>query len=150
MIVSASSELNQFARTYLNDVVVKVVRVPVAILFYGVLRFVNWRFAKFSKQEIRLNLDNYDHMYRRHVRLLETAQKIKEIPNTSIKGESFFVRLFWGQLVGATKSLLSYQRSLAQKFEQLDAPPASPPKGMKFKTSEDLVGTRVKGYEYLA
>lgn len=149
-IASWSSRWNQLARSYLNDITIAIVRVPVAMLFYGILRFANWRLAKFSRKEIKLTLDNYDLMHRRYVRLLKSTQDLPVLPDTIIKGETLFVRLFWIQLSSAIKSILVYRQALEQKFNQLDAPAARTLKGMKFKTSKDLVDARVKGYEYLA
>lgn len=150
-IASWSSRWNQFAHSYLNDISIAILRVPVAILFYGVLRLANWSLARFSRKEIKLTLENYDLMHRRYVRLLESTRDLPVVPDTIIKGETLFVRLFWSQLSSAIKSILVYRQALEQKFNQLDATPSvTPLKGMKFKTSKDLVDARVNGYEYLA
>lgn len=51
-IPSWSSRWNQLCRSYLNDITIAIVRVPVAVSVLGILRFANWRLAKFSGKKL--------------------------------------------------------------------------------------------------
>ncbi len=127
-----------------------IASIPLSLVLYAFLLFVNWRLRNFSNTNISLNNQNYDRMYLRHVRLAEITKNMKVAPDVPLKKLPLLVRPFVSQLIIALKSITNYQAALAQKFEYLDTPYAPLPKGMQMMKAKDFADHRVKGYEYLA
>jgi len=130
--------------------IVLIISSPITLLLYAFLLFVNWRLRMLSNSAIVLNNQNYDKMYRRHVKLTDITKNVKGMPAIPLRKLPWLMRPFIIQLVTALKSITNYQKSLSQKFENLDTPYAPLPKGMYVMTAKDFADRRVKGYEYLA
>jgi hypothetical protein len=123
--------------------------VPILVVVYFLLKYMNRRLRQSMDGDIRLTTTNYKRMWNGYVNFDETTQVLKKIAGISVHPIPWYARGIVAQLVVISKNIINLHSKISQKIESLDTPYCKLPDGVRVVTTEELWKNRVKTYDFL-